>query len=72
MSDQTKSPRPTADDVLRGWKIVTSGKVQLQDLYWQYQRRVWLPVKDKHSFLGDSVRTSMGVFIRRVEKTKND
>jgi hypothetical protein len=47
--------------------MVREGKIQLGDKYWQYTKRIWLPVLSKQSFLGENAATSMGIFIRKVE-----
>jgi hypothetical protein len=62
-----KSPKPSADEVLHGWHIVREGKAKLGDKYWVYRTRSWLPVLDKHSFLGSKVEGSLIVIIRKGE-----
>jgi hypothetical protein len=76
MVDRPKSPWPSPDDVLHGWKLLKAsdgdGKVHLGDKFWKFSERKWHDVVDKRSFLGDSIATSMGRFIRRKEEKKKE
>src|ERR1700677_3983302 len=72
MGERPKSPGPSRDDVLLRWKLLKAsdgdGRVHLGDKYWKFSERRWYDVRDKKTFLGDSVATSMGRFIRRIGK----
>lgn len=64
MATESKSPKPTADDVLRGWHIVTDGSVQPGDRFWSYRTRSWLPAVSRESFLGSKIGNLLTVIIR--------
>ena len=66
----TDSPRPSADEVLRGWHFVREGRIRTGDKHWNYQTRSWLPVVGYSTFLNTNSATSMGCFIRKDKETQ--
>jgi len=69
-----KSDKPEDKDIPKGWHTLKKGKAQQGDKYWQYKDRVWLPVVDKTTFLGESVlNEEFGIIIRKdSRKDKKD
>ena len=64
-----ESDQPTMREVLGGWKIVATGRVEVGDKYWRPADRVWLPVISGSLKIGVSVKESdMPIIIRKEEK----
>lgn len=64
--DIAVDPGPKAEDMLRGWGIVRTGRVRPGDKYWQFGTRKWLV--DRRTFLGENAATPYCIFIRRLPK----
>jgi hypothetical protein len=61
-----ESDRPRKEEILEGWKIITSGTTRGGDKYWRPADRVWLPVTGDDAAYGAYIRNSdMPVIIRR-------